>query len=90
MVERHRGTYANFRRQNDDQLLRAIKSHRKNIAAHEQRILNPAVHISAWKGDKEAYMKGIVKKWQRDIELINEQLDVAINVAKERGLDYEQ
>jgi len=86
---RHHGTYIALTNSLDKQLLRSIKSYRRNIDEHHLKIANPEMFVDGWESRNENYKQGIIKKWTADIRRNQELLDVAIGVANERGLKYE-
>ena len=86
---RNHGLYKKLREQSNSQLLRSARSYGANIAEHQKKIGNPAKYVENWEAKSEAYKSGLIAKWEKDIQRNQEQLNIAVGVAKERGLRYE-
>ena len=82
---RNHGLYTMLNNQTDFQLSKSINSYYKNVEEHQEKIKNPAKYVENWKNRSEQYKIGIVKKWEKDMFRNQEQLEVALGVAKERG-----
>jgi len=82
---RNHGLYIILNNQTDLQLLKSISSYYKNVEEHRQKIKNPDEYINNWEKRGEQYKTGIIKKWEKDMHRNQEQLEVAIGIATERG-----
>ena len=87
--KRNHGLYQALNGQTDLQLQKSVSSFTKNIEEHKDKIASPPKFIDNWSQRSEQYKTGIINKWEKDILRNEEQLAVALGVAKERGLNYE-
>ena len=84
---RNHGLYIALNKQTDMQLLKSINSYRENVKEHYKKTQNPAKYVLNWETRSERYKIGIINKWEKDISRNQEQLEIAVGVAEERGID---
>lgn len=85
--ERHYKEYVRLRESEDKQLLRTIRSYKKNINEHKHKISNPREYYGdKWNNMPNEHKNRVMFKWTKEIEVFEEQLAIAAQVATERGL----
>lgn len=84
--DKNHGSYVTLSSQSNLQLQRSIKSYTQNVIDHKNKIQAPADYIRDWASRDERYKKGVIKRWEKDLNKNNEQLLIAQSIAKERGI----
>jgi N-acetylmuramoyl-L-alanine amidase CwlA len=83
---KHYGSYKTLSSQTDAQLLKSARSHAQNIKTHNDKVNNPSKYIDDWETMSKEHKNGMIAKWNKDIERISEQLEIANAIARERGI----
>lgn len=84
---RHKGTYNDAIKKSLNQLKRSIISHAEQVERHAEKIAHPEKYITDWATKDEAYQKGLIRKWNKDIQRNAEQAEIELAVFEERFKD---
>lgn len=84
---RHKGTYNDAIKKSLNQLKRSIISHAEQVEIHAEKIAHPEKYITDWETKDEAYQKGLIRKWNKDIQRNAEQAEIELAVFEERFKD---
>ena len=55
-------------------ILKSIKSYKKQIAKHQQKILTPEKFVSNWDKKSKVEKTGLIKYWEKEIKNFNNQI----------------
>lgn len=81
---RHRGTYIDALKKNDNQLNKSILSHKSQVEEHMDKIRHPEKYDTGWNEKTEIQQQGLVKKWKKDLTRNAEQEIIERRVLKDR------
>lgn len=77
-----------IKNQESGSLKRAIRKYQKQINVHEEKIANPAKHISDWDSLDPRMQEGLKRHWNKEIRNFNQSIQDRIEELKVRG-DYD-
>lgn len=63
----HAGKLRNFKTYTDAQLKKSINSYKKQVQEHQDKISNPNKYIDDEKYNNDMAKKGLIKKWEKDL-----------------------
>ena len=49
------------------QLIKSVKSHKKQIAVHTDKIKNPTLYVTEWQSYDYERQQGLIRRWKREI-----------------------
>lgn len=78
-----------LKNQTSNQLRKGIRSLKKKIALHQNKIENPAKYCDDWNLKDERGQNGLIRHWQKEITDSEESIRNRIEELKERGENYE-
>ena len=76
-------------KQDSNSLKRGINSYKKRIAAHQQKLEHPEMHILDWANKDVREQDGLKKHWQKEIRNFQTSIDDRVAELKKRG-DYDE
>ncbi len=74
-----------LKHQTPNQLRKGIRSLRKKIDLHLEKIAHPAEHCDDWHLKDKAAQTGLIRHWQKEIEDAEESIQNRIDELKKRG-----
>lgn len=80
----HAGFLRNYAGRSLGEIRSGIRSLGRQIRAHEDKIKDPAKHVTNWDKRSPEYQKGVVDKWKKDIARQKEQRDVLRGLERTR------
>ena len=66
------------------QLRKSIKSHKKQIAKHTDKINNPTAFVARWQSFNHNRQQGLIRRWKREIDNFQNQIKFAEDELNER------
>jgi RHS repeat-associated protein len=82
---RHAGFLKNYLTRSKQEIEKGIKSIKKQIATHEDKIANPQKHIQEWQKLDPRYRDALVnRKWPSDFQRQKEQLGILKGLRKQK------
>jgi hypothetical protein len=73
---RHAGFLENYVGRSEEELQKGVDSLQRQIDLHQGKIANPADYLDNWSGLDPRQQTGLVSKWGRDIQRLQEQRDI--------------
>ena len=73
--------------QNSKQLRKGVKSFKKRIEEHQNKLENPAKYDVGWEMKSETEKEGLLKHWRKEINNFKESINRRTEELKNRG-DY--
>ena len=80
----HSGFLRNYAGRSIGEIRSGIRSIGRQIRAHEDKIKDPAKHVTNWDMRSPEYQRGVVQKWRKDIARQKEQRDVLRGLERTR------
>ena len=77
-------TYKALSALSDSSISKSAESFRHNISIHQDKIANPAKHVTDWEKRDERYKKGLIKYWEKEIKNQRDQLEIATRIKGEK------
>lgn len=85
---KHHGKYLNFKKKYTvKQLEKSISSFPKTIDEHIDKINHPEKYCNEWGKMEERERDGLLRKWKKDLQRNQEEMEIAISVLKEKEDD---
>lgn len=81
---RHKGVYIDAVKKHKAALKKSIASHLKQVEIHRDKLAHPEKYDTGWSKKDERARRGMLKKWQKDLERNQEQAEIELEVWKER------
>ena len=82
--ERHGGVYRDALKKTKSRLLKSIRSHNKEVALHQDKLLHPEKYDAGWNSKTQNEKDGLLKKWRKDMQRNAEQAEVERQTYLER------
>ena len=82
---RHSGLLKEYAGRNTREIQKAVRGFERQVAAHKQKIANPAKFAEKWKSMSAKEQQGLLRKWQKDLQRNQELADVMKGLLKEIG-----
>lgn len=79
----------NLRKQSTAALKKGIRSLSDRIKEHEEYLVNPEIHVPDWGELSDVSKKGLIKHWNKEINVFKRSVEERLNELKERGEPYE-
>lgn len=79
----------NIQKMKSSQLLKSIKSWRREIEEHKNKISNPERYYPLWDTFDLRLQNGYKKHWEKEIKTMQDDIEQAINELEKRG-DYDE
>lgn len=78
-----------LQKQTTKQIEKGIKSYRKQIHIHNDKINNPQKYVEDWDKMDKLNRDGLIRHWNREINVFNKNINDNIEELKKRGVKIE-
>lgn len=83
---RHLGVFREAQEKTKKQLQKSIISRAAQVEHHAEKVAHPERYVLDWDEKSEAYQKGLIQKWEKDMKRNAEQVEIELAVFEERFL----
>lgn len=77
-------------KQTNKQLEKGIKSYKKQIQTHNDKINNPQKYVEKWNKMSKMNQDGLIKHWNKEINVFNKNISDNIEELKKRGVNIDK
>ena len=77
-------------KQTNKQLEKGIKSYKKQIQTHNDKINNPQKYVEKWNKMSKMNQDGLIKHWNKEINVFNKIISDNIEELKKRGVNIDK
>ena len=81
---KHHSTYKIYKNKPGNEIEKGIRSLKKQIAKHLEKIKNPTKGVPNYDERSSSYQKGIIKHWLKEIETYGELIKIYEGILKEK------
>ena len=82
---KHKGQLEQFKKQNQDQLKKSIKSFDKQIAKHKDKMKNPKKYVPDWDKKTPKHQDNLIHHWNEDIKRAKVYKEMATQVLRSKN-----
>lgn len=79
-----------LQKQSNKSLVKGIKSYKKQILLHRDKIKNPKKYVKDWENLSDENRNGLIKHWGKEEKVFIKNMDGNIEELKKRGISHEE